>query len=70
MKNVTKIPVKIMEKEITIKLFEYLKRNYTIDDGMYNFCVNKIMNKLTLEKSKIDDNYINNIDNYKILTIV
>lgn len=68
MKNVTKISVKIIEIEITIKLFEYLKRNSTIDDGMYNFCVNKLMNKLTLEKSKIDEDYINNTNNYKILT--
>ena len=62
------IPSKIIELETSIKLLEYLKRNNTIDDGMYNFCINKIIGKLELEKSKIDDNYINEISNYKILT--
>ena len=62
------IPSKIIELETSIKLLEYLKRNNTIDDGMYNFCVNKLIGKLELEKSKIDDNYINEISNYKILT--
>ena len=46
---------------------KYLKRKSVIDDGMYNYVVNKLMNKIELEKSKIDDDYINNIDNYKIL---
>ena len=59
---------KIIELEISIKLLEYLKRNNIIDDGMYNFCVNKLIGRLELEKSKIDDNYINDIKNYKILT--
>jgi len=62
------VPSKIIELETSIKLLEYLKRNNTIDDGMYNFCVNKLIGKLELEKSKIDDNYINEISNYKILT--
>ena len=62
------IPSKIIELETSIKLLEYLKRNNTIDDGMYNFCVNKLIGKLELEKSNIDDNYINEINNYKILT--
>lgn len=65
-KNV--IPSKIIELETSIKLLEYLKRNSVIDDGMYNFCINKLIGKLELEKSKIDDNYINENSNYKILT--
>ena len=62
------IPSKIIELETNIKLLEYLKRNNVIDDGIYNFCVNKLIGKLELEKNKIDDNYINEISNYKILT--
>ena len=65
-KNV--VPSKIIELETSIKLLEYLKRNDVIDDGMYNFCINKLIGKLELEKSKIDENYINEISNYKILT--
>lgn len=68
MDNKNKVTSKIIELEISIKLLEYLKRNNTIDDGMYNFCINKIMNKIDSEKSKINEEYINNIDNYKILT--
>ena len=68
MENINKIPSKIIEIETSIKLLEYLKRNNTIDDGMYNFCINKLVNKIDLEKNKIDDDYINNLDNYKILT--
>lgn len=67
MKNISKIPSKIIEIETSIKLLEYLKRENTIDDGMYNSCINKLFNKIELEKSKINDDYINNIDNYKIL---
>ena len=67
METLNKVPSKIIEIETSIKLLEYLKRKNVIDDGMYNFCINKLMNKLTLEKSKMDDD-INNIDNYKILT--
>ena len=62
------VPSKIIELETSIKLLEHLKRNGVIDDGMYNFCVNKLIGKLELEKSKIDDDYINEISNYKILT--
>ena len=47
---------------------EFLKRENTIDDGMYNFCINKLLKNLELEKSKINDDYIKNIDNYRILT--
>ena len=68
MEKVNKIPSRIIELEISIKLLEYLKRTSIIDDEMYKFCINKLMNKLTLEKSKIDDDYINNTSNYKILT--
>lgn len=68
MENISKIPSRIIEIEINIKLFEYLKRENIIDDGMYNFCINKLLKNLELEKSKINDDYIKNIDNYKILT--
>ena len=68
MENENKVPSKIIEIETSIKLLEYLKRKNIIDDGMYNFCINRLMKKQELEKSKIDDDYINNINNYKILT--
>ena len=67
MENMNKVPSKIIEIETSIKLLEYLKRNNTIDDGMYNFCINKYINKSELEKRKIDGDYIKSIDNYKIL---
>ena len=68
MENENKVPSKIIEIETSIKLLEYLKRNNTIDDGMYNFCINKLLNKIELEKNKVNDDYINNIDNYRLLT--
>lgn len=68
MENINKVPSKIIEIETSIKLLEYLKRKSVIDDGMYNFCINKLIWKLELEKGKIDDDYINDINNYKILT--
>ena len=68
MENINKVPSKIIEIETSIKLLEYLKRKSVIDDGMYNFCINRLMNKLTLENNRIDDEYINDINNYKILT--
>lgn len=68
MENINKVPSKIIEIETSIKLLEYLKRKSVIDDGMYNFCINKLLNKIELEKSKIDDEYINDLNNYKILT--
>ena len=68
MENANKVPSKIIELEASIKLIEYLKRENTIDDGMYNFCINKLLNKIEIEKSKINEEYINNIDNYQILT--
>ena len=68
MENENKVPSKIIEIETSIKLLEYLKRKSAIDDGMYNFCINKLLNKIELEKNKVNDDYINNVDNYKLLT--
>ena len=68
MENINNVPSKIIEIETSIKLLEYLKRKSVIDDGMYNFCINKLLNKIEIEKSKINEEYINNIDNYKLLT--
>ena len=68
MESMNKVPSKIIEIETSIKLLEYLKRNNIIYDGMYNFCINKLLNKIELEKNKINDKYIKNIDNYRILT--
>ena len=67
MENINKVPSKIIEIETSIKLLEYLKRENTIDCEMYNFCINKLLKSLDLEKNKINDDYINNIDNYKLL---
>ena len=67
MYNTSKIPSKIIETELSIRLLEYLKRNNTIDDGMYNYCINKLIRKIEIEKNKIDDKYIKNDSNYKIL---
>ena len=68
MVNINKVPSKIIEIETSIKLLEYLKRKSVIDDGMYNFCINRLINKLSLEKIRIDDEYINDLNNYKLLT--
>ena len=68
MENENKVPSKIIELETSIKLLEYLKRNNTIDDGMYNFCINKLLNKIEIEKQKQGQEYINDLNNYKILT--
>lgn len=68
MENINKVPSKIIEIETSIKLLEYLKRKSVIDDGMYNFCINRLMNKIELEKIRIDDEYINDLNNYKLLT--
>ena len=68
MANINKVPSKIIEIETNIKLLEYLKRKSVIDDGMYNFCINKLIRKLEIEKNRIDDEYINDLNNYKILT--
>ena len=67
MEKESKIPSGIIEIEIGIKLLEYLKRRIIIDDRMYDSCINKLLKKQELEKNKIDNDYINNIDNYKIL---
>ena len=68
MENINKVPSKIIEIEISIKLLEYLKKKSVIDDGMYNFCINKLVNKIDLENNRIDDEYINDLNNCKILT--
>lgn len=68
MENINKVPSKIIEIEVSIKLLEYLKRKSVIDDGIYNFCINKFMNKIEIEKQKQDEEYINDLNNYKILT--
>ena len=68
MENENKVPSKIIEIETSIKLLEYLKRNNTIDDGMYNFCINKLLHKIEFEKQKQDAKYINDLNNYKLLT--
>ena len=68
MESINKVPSKIIEIETSIKLLEYLKRKSVIDDGMYNFCINKLLNKIELEKNKINDEYINDLNNYKLFT--
>ncbi len=67
MYNTSKIPSKIIETELSIRLLEYLKRNNTIDDGMYNYVVNKLIRKIEIEKNKINDTYMENDSNFKIL---
>ena len=68
MENINKIPSRIVEIETSIKLLEYLKRRNIIDDGMYNFCINKLLNKIEIEKKKQDNQYIDDLNNYKLLT--
>ena len=68
MERINKVPSKIIEIETSIKLLEYLKRKSVIDDGMYNFCINKLLNKIEIEKQKQGQEYINDLNNYKILT--
>ena len=68
MENKNKVPSKIIEIETSIKLLEFLKRENTIDDGMYNFCINKLLNKIEIEKQKQGQEYIHELNNYKILT--
>ncbi len=68
MESINKVPSKIIEIETSIKLLEFLKRENTIDDGMYNFCINKLLNKIEIEKQKQGQEYINDLNNYKILT--
>lgn len=46
MENINKVSSKIIEIETSIKLLEYLKRKSVIDDGMCNFCTNKLLNKI------------------------
>ena len=68
MESMNKVPSKIIEIESNIKLLEYLKRRNIIDDGMYNFCINKLLNKIEIEKQKQGQEYINDLNNYRILT--
>ena len=68
MENKNKVPSKIIEIETSIKLLEFLKRENTIDDGMYNCYFNKLLNKIEIEKQKQGQEYINDLNNYKILT--
>ena len=68
MESMNKVPSKIIEIETNIKLLECLKRRNIIDDGMYNFCINKLLNKIEIEKQKQGQEYINDLNNYKILT--
>lgn len=68
MENINKIPSKIIEIETSIKLLEYLKQRNIIDDGMYNFCISKLLNKIEIEKQKQDNQYIDDLNNYKLLT--
>ncbi len=65
MESMNKVPSKIIEIETNIKLLEYLKRRNIIDDGMYNFCINKLLNKIEIEKEKQGQEYINDLNNYK-----
>jgi len=68
MENINKIPSRIVEIETSIKLLEYLKSKRVIDDGMYNFCINKLLNKIEIEKQKQDEEYIHDLNNCRILT--
>ena len=68
MESMNKVPSKIIEIDTNINLLEYLKRRNIIDDGMYNFCINKLLNKIEIEKQKQGQEYINDLNNYKILT--
>lgn len=45
MKTNTIISPEIIEIELSIKLLEYLKRENIIDDGMYAYVINKLLNK-------------------------
>lgn len=40
-----KISSKIIEKEISIKLLSYLKRNKYIDRKLYDYVLNKLLKK-------------------------
>lgn len=55
-----KIPSRILELELEIKLLEYLKNNKIIDDLMYNYSINKIITKINIVKNKTN--------NYKLVT--
>jgi len=40
-----KISSGVIEKEISIKLLSYLKRNKYIDEKLYNYILNKLLKK-------------------------
>ena len=40
-----KISSGVIEKEISIKLLSYLKRNKHIDEKLYNYILNKLLKK-------------------------
>lgn len=40
-----KISSRVIEKEISIKLLSYLKRNKYIDEKLYNYILNKLLKK-------------------------
>ncbi len=67
MNDIIKKSNKIIELEMCIKLMNYLKRTNTVGINMYNYCINRLIMKLELEKNKIDDMYIKDISNYQIL---
>lgn len=62
------IPAKIIELELEIKILEYLKRENSIDENMYNYVIDKLINKIEKEKAKMDEEYVKNINNYKLIT--
>ena len=40
-----KISTKVIEKEISIKLLSYLKRNKYVDEGFYDYALNRLLKK-------------------------
>lgn len=62
------IPSKIIEFELQIKLLEFLKREGVVDESMYRYVINRLINKITLEKNKINEYYLTNSGNYKLIT--
>lgn len=46
MENTNCISLNRLEIEVQIKLLDYLLTNKYITDGMYNYVINKLMNKI------------------------
>lgn len=63
-----KTPSKIIELELEIKLLDYLKEEKVIEESMYNFIINRIINKINLERNLINTASRNNPKNYKLIT--